>query len=86
MTDLRPLKPRRFGDGGLMVTVTGFQSVTAGSPACCEAVSEQASSCASQVAGDAFGRGHPRFLQQRRVIARKYAADIETLNQGEPGS
>ncbi|HEV7830763.1 MAG TPA: hypothetical protein VGP04_18340, partial [Pseudonocardiaceae bacterium] len=46
--DLRPLKPRRFGDGGLMVTVTGFQSMTAGSPACCEgidALSEQLSSC-----------------------------------------
>lgn len=111
MTDLRPLKPRRFGDGGLMVTVTGFQSVTAGSPACCEGASEQVSSCDKELLSGittgasplcisvpaatcstlpARSRGtHPDAatfdLQQRRVIALKYAADIETLNQGEPG-
>lgn len=38
MADLRPSKPRRLVDGGLMVTVSGFQSVTVGSPACCEGI------------------------------------------------
>lgn len=110
MTDLRPLKPRRFGDGGLMVTVTGFQFVTAGSPACCERGSEQVSSCDKELSGITTGASklcisvpaatcstlparswgtYPDAAtfdsQQCRVIALKYAAGIETLNQGEPG-